>query len=132
MRSETLPNKKTSHTTLFLTLVEIVLALIVVGLIGGVLLCTEEIIEMARLHSQISQITGFDVAVQSFHDKFEGLPGDLLSVSADREGLPTGNGQPTASAAPSSTGASSTGARRFLFRHQQDSPPAGLDTADDA
>jgi len=78
-----------------LTMAEVMLGLVIVGLLIGVMLCTAEIIEISRLRSQVSQIEKFDSAIQGFFNKFDGMPGDLIYVSADREGLPTGDGTPS-------------------------------------
>ncbi len=77
-----------------LTLLNVALACIVTGfLIGGVFI-TRDIIEISHLHSQIIQIETFDAATATFFDKYGGLPGDLLAVSAQRAGLAAGDGTP--------------------------------------
>lgn len=89
------PSSGTGKVGFVLTLAEVMLGLVIIGLLIGVMLCTAEIIEISRLRSQVSQIEKFDSAIQQFYSKFDGLPGDLISVSADREGLPTGDGTPS-------------------------------------
>lgn len=77
------------------TIARIVIALVIVGLGIGAMMFGEEIIQISRLRAQIAQIRDFDSAVATFHDKFGGLPGDLLYVTAEREGLPAGDGKPS-------------------------------------
>ena len=81
--------------TLILTLAEIMVVLVVAGLFMGLIVFGEEVLRVSRLHAQISQIQHFNSAVSEFNDKFDGLPGDLLGVKADREGLPYGDGTPS-------------------------------------
>lgn len=94
-KATTAPSPSIGKVGFVLTLAEVMLGLVIVGLLIGVMLCTAEIIEISRLRAQVSQIEKFDSAVKGFHSKFEGMPGDLLYVSADREGLPTGDGTPS-------------------------------------
>jgi hypothetical protein len=88
-------NPKRKKNKLLLTLAEVMVVLVVAGLFIGVILSGEEILRISRLRAQISQIGHFDEAIADFHDKYEGLPGDLLAVQADREGMPYGNGTPS-------------------------------------
>jgi hypothetical protein len=76
-------------------LVHAAIVVVVVGMVVGIALSGQELLEISRMHAQISQIDGFDAAVSDFYDKYHGLPGDLLFVWADREGLPTGDGTPS-------------------------------------
>ncbi len=73
---------------------EIAIGLVVIGLIAGGILTGREIATMSQVHAQIAQITRFDEAVSNFYEKFDALPGDILSASAEREGLPSGDGTP--------------------------------------
>jgi hypothetical protein len=74
---------------------EVIIFLVVSGLLVGFVLSIGTILELSRMRAQISQLSHFDEAVTNFHEKFDGLPGDLLSVVAEREGLPAGNGTPS-------------------------------------
>jgi len=76
------------------TLVQTAIVLMVAALFTGGALVAEELSKMYAIHEQVSQIAAFDQAVANFNSKYEGLPGDLLHVSAIRMGLPTGNGTP--------------------------------------
>lgn len=76
------------------TLVEMAIVFSIVGLLTGAVLAAKELMQVSHMHSQISDLAQLDQAVQNFYQQYDGLPGDLLSASADREGLATGNGTP--------------------------------------
>ncbi len=76
------------------TLIQYAIVFIVVGLLAGFIIMSKEIVAIYKVHEQISQISRFDAAVTTFHTKYEGLPGDLLAISAERAGLPAGDGTP--------------------------------------
>jgi len=77
-----------------LTLLQTAIACVVGGLVIGSIFMAKDIIEISHLRAQISQIETFDAATADFFDKYDGLPGDLLSVSAQRSELVTGDGTP--------------------------------------
>jgi len=75
-------------------LIDAAIVLGIAGFIIGGALVSKEVLEVSRMHAQISQLAGFDNAVATFYEKFDGLPGDLISVAAEREGLAYGDGTP--------------------------------------
>jgi prepilin-type N-terminal cleavage/methylation domain-containing protein len=83
------------------TLIELSIVLVIIGLIAASVLVGNELIEAARIRSQISQIQQYTVAVTTFRGKYGGIPGDLEADKAasmgfaDRSGAPNhgdGNG----------------------------------------
>lgn len=76
------------------TLVKLVCGLVAIGLLLGLFAKFDEWVVLYKVRMQVAQITVFDEAVANFNDKFGGLPGDLLAIQAQREGLPAGNGTP--------------------------------------
>jgi hypothetical protein len=77
-----------------LTLLNTALTCVVTGFAIGFAFIAKDIVEVSQIRAQISQIDTFDAATADFFDKFDGLPGDLLAVSADRAGLVAGSGAP--------------------------------------
>jgi hypothetical protein len=76
------------------TLVQLAILLMAMGLFVGGIMMGRELIETYHIHSEITQIGDLDAAIRQFYGKYEGLPGDLLAIKAEREGLPAGNGTP--------------------------------------
>jgi hypothetical protein len=76
------------------SLIRLIVALVAAGLIIGTAFMGKDILNAYRVHSQVSQIAALDEAVNHFREKYEGLPGDLLAIRADRLGLPAGDGTP--------------------------------------
>lgn len=59
------------------TLVELAIVLVIIGLIVGGVLVGQSLIETATVRAAIGQIEKFDTAVNTFRNKYNGLPGDL-------------------------------------------------------
>lgn len=76
-------------------LIDIMLAIMAIELIAGGIIVVRELLEARKIQSQIVQLQRFNAAVSVFQDKYYGLPGDLLSVQAERMGLPTSDGTPS-------------------------------------
>lgn len=72
------------------TLVELSIVLVIIGLIVGGVLVGQALIEAARVRAAMSQIDGFNAAINTFRAKFNALPGDIADASAGVYGL--GNG----------------------------------------
>lgn len=64
------------------SLIELAIALIVIGIILGGILKGHELIESARIKKTISQITHYQMALAAFIDQYEALPGDFGSATA--------------------------------------------------
>lgn len=70
------------------------IVIMAIELLAGGIIVAREIIEARKVREQITQIAKFDAAASLFYEKFNGMPGDLLSAQAERMGLPTGDGTP--------------------------------------
>ncbi|MDR2158266.1 MAG: prepilin-type N-terminal cleavage/methylation domain-containing protein [Holosporaceae bacterium] len=62
------------------SLIEIAIAVVVIGLIAGFALKGRELINSAKLRSVADQINTFRAAVQGFVDKYGALPGDFTAA----------------------------------------------------
>lgn len=59
------------------TLIELSIVLVIIGLIVGGILVGQDLIKAAEIRATVSQKEKFDAAVNIFHGKFNGIPGDL-------------------------------------------------------
>ena len=75
-------------------LIDIMLTIMAIELIAGGIIVAREMIETRKIKQQIAQIDEFNSATSKFYDKYNGLPGDLLSAQAERMGFPAGDGTP--------------------------------------
>lgn len=76
------------------TLVELSIVLVIIGLLIGGILSAQSMLSTARVQSFVRQIQQFDAAVLNFKTKYNGLPGDTLSmgcVNADPLNKKCGN-----------------------------------------
>lgn len=85
------------------TLIELSLVLVIIGLIVGAVLVGQQMIRSSELRSAVTQIEKYSSAVNTFRNKFSGLPGDLKNAY----GFGFDNGR---SAALSGNGAIESGA----------------------
>jgi prepilin-type N-terminal cleavage/methylation domain-containing protein len=69
------------------TLIEMSIVLVIIGLIIGGILVGRDLIKAAEVTAQISQITKYNSAVNTFKNKYGGLPGDLNAVLAAQFGF---------------------------------------------
>jgi prepilin-type N-terminal cleavage/methylation domain-containing protein len=72
-------NKKTRRDEEGFTLVELSIVLVIIGLIVGGVLTGQDLIKAAQVRAEISQITNYNTATNTFREKYNGLPGDLLN-----------------------------------------------------
>jgi prepilin-type N-terminal cleavage/methylation domain-containing protein len=63
------------------TLIELSIVLVIIGLIVGGILVGRELMVVAEVRSQVSQIEKMQTAVNIFRNKYNGLPGDLINAS---------------------------------------------------
>jgi len=78
------------------TLIELSIVLVIIGLIVGGVLVGQDLIRAAAVRAQVTQIEKFNTAVNTFRDKFGGIPGDLQVNLANQFGFNTngcGGGQ---------------------------------------
>lgn len=85
--------KQYSNTSQGFTLVELAIVLVVIGLIVSAALGGREILRIAKLKSAISEVQGYQVAVDNFKEAYNGLPGDLKNATSFwTSGTANGNG----------------------------------------
>jgi prepilin-type N-terminal cleavage/methylation domain-containing protein len=64
------------------TLIELSVVLVIIGLIVGGVLVGRDLIRAAQIRSTLSQIEGYNSAVNTFRNKYLGIPGDLKYTDA--------------------------------------------------
>lgn len=69
------------------TLIELSIVLVVIGLVVAGVLVGQDLIESAKIRSQISQIEKFNTAANTFRLKYNYLPGDMLVTVAPQYGF---------------------------------------------
>jgi prepilin-type N-terminal cleavage/methylation domain-containing protein len=69
------------------TLIELSIVLVIIGLIVGGVLVGQDLIRAAAVRAQITQIEGYNSAVNTFRGKYGELPGDMTSQTADQFGF---------------------------------------------
>jgi len=74
------------------TLVELAIVLVIIGLIVGGVLVGQDLIKAAELRATSSDIEKFNAAANTFRNRFNGLPGDLLSDRAAQFGMTARDG----------------------------------------
>ncbi len=74
------------------TLVEMAIVIVIIGLVVGGVIVGQDLIESAKIQSQVSQIEQFKTANNTFRLKYDALPGDMDATKATRLGFtPRGN-----------------------------------------
>lgn len=76
------------------TLVELVVVLIIIGLVAGGVVVGRDLLHIARLRAQVSQLEQFDGALGAFRAKYGSLPGDLRADHAVALGFVARSGAP--------------------------------------
>lgn len=71
------------------TLIELSIVLVIIGLIVGGVLVGRDLISSSAIKAQVSQLQQYDAAVNTFRDKFGGIPGDLSAQLAAQFGFVT-------------------------------------------
>jgi prepilin-type N-terminal cleavage/methylation domain-containing protein len=74
------------------TLVEMAIVLVILGLLVGGVLVGRDLIEVAKIRQQTSQLEQYTTAMHTFRDKYNNLPGDLLASTASGLGLASRGG----------------------------------------
>ncbi len=69
------------------TLIELSIVLVIIGLLAGGVLVGRDLMAGAALRSQISEIQNYNTAVNTFLNKYNGLPGDISKKSAAQFGF---------------------------------------------
>ena len=84
--------KRIAQSQAGFSLIELAIALVIIGLvIGGVLFKGGDLIESARLKNLLSQVNEIRLAVATFQDRYQSLPGDYDEASLQiKDGLTNG------------------------------------------
>lgn len=64
------------------TLVELSIVLVIIGLIIGGVLVGQDLVKAAGIRAVVSQLQGYEAAMNTFKAKYGGLPGDLSKASS--------------------------------------------------
>lgn len=72
------------------TLIELSIVLVIIGLIVGGILTGQDLIKAAEQRATIAQIEKYNTAVNTFRNKFGGIPGDLAVATATSFNLTNG------------------------------------------
>src|ERR1700691_4635745 len=82
------------------TLIELSIVLVIIGLIVGGILTGQDLIKAAEQRATLAQIEKYNTAVNTFRNKFGGIPGDLPAATATSFNLfAVGTGTPPCSTA---------------------------------
>jgi prepilin-type N-terminal cleavage/methylation domain-containing protein len=77
------------------SIIELTIVLMVIGILVGMTLKGQDLLERARMQALKQDIKLFQTSVVSFREKYQALPGDMRSAStrlAPRGSVPVGNG----------------------------------------
>src|ERR1700735_2399062 len=74
---------KTPKSEKGFTLIELSIVLVIIGLIIGGILTGQDLIKAAEQRATLAQVEKYNTAVNTFRNKFGGIPGDLLYSTAN-------------------------------------------------
>lgn len=75
-----------------MSLLELTIVFVIVGLLYGGILKGQDMIENARLHAALQQVQTYQMATQLFMERYGALPGDYAAPSSLMKDLKGGNG----------------------------------------
>jgi len=75
------------HAEQGFTLIELSIVLVIIGLIVGGVLVGQDLIKAAEIRATVSQIEKYNSAINTFRNKYNGIPGDLAGSQASAFGL---------------------------------------------
>lgn len=64
------------------TLIELAIVLVIIGLVVGSVLVGRDLIHVAMLRAQISDLIKYETAVRTFQGKYNALPGDMANATS--------------------------------------------------
>jgi len=71
------------------TLVELAIVMTIIGLLIGGVLKGQEMIRNAQITASVAQIKSVQAAMESFHDRFDQMPGDMSAATTRLTGCST-------------------------------------------
>lgn len=71
------------------TLVELAIVLVIIGLIVGGVLVGQDLIKAAEIRATTADLERYNAAANTFRNKYDGVPGDLLATRAAQFGMQT-------------------------------------------
>lgn len=72
------------------TLVELAIVMVIIGLLIGGILKGQELIANAKISGTVTQLKGLDAAMNTFQDKYNALPGDMVDAATRLPNCGTG------------------------------------------
>jgi len=99
------------------TLIELSIVLTIIGLIVGGILKGQELINSARLKTQIAQIDAIKSATYTFQDKYSYLPGDYNAANPNLGFTSTANGNGDGQISPVADNADVGGESSMAWAH---------------
>lgn len=63
------------------TLIELSIVLVIIGLIVGGVLVGQDLIKAATIRASVAQVEKTNTAINTFYNKYNGLPGDLVNAT---------------------------------------------------
>lgn len=108
------------HARQAFTLVELSIVLVILGLLVGGILVGQDLIHDSAVKKQVTQIENYRTSMNSFRDKYQGLPGDLRAATANGFGMVTragtaGHGDGSGLIEGCATNATLAGCETLLF-----------------
>lgn len=73
------------------TLVELAIVMVIIGLLIGGILKGQELIANAKISGTVSQLKGLDAGMNTFQDKYNALPGDMVDALTRLPGCTAAN-----------------------------------------
>lgn len=80
-----------THAERAFTLIELSIVLVIIGLIVGGILTGRDLINAARINSEIAHITRYETAVNTFRTKYNEMPGDFGQAARMISGVTSGH-----------------------------------------
>lgn len=74
------------------TLVELAVVLIIIGIIVTGIVSGKELIKNSKLTSIVTSMQNYLIAISTFKEQYEGLPGDIINADTLWTGVTNGNG----------------------------------------